>query len=207
MVTSICAAELLCLGIIFSSQLSTSLFRHHVSFPVWCQTVSHTSSIVWWLLVVSTPHKVIQLCLVDGAIGLRIAAQFGTGIPGSRHIGFTLENLLTEPGRRGPCLSCLRLGPLVLCLTPKKDQMERKYGLEGETNILCGGIWDKSFTSKCRLQCRNISQSAAEFPALNRLIMKHWKRTHYRRWFMALTLRLLNSGSSTSIWDHRVWVC
>lgn len=56
------------------------------------------------------PQQVLQVALVDGAVGLCVAAQFGAGVTRSCHVAVALKNLLAVPHRR----PSLRVRTLVL---------------------------------------------------------------------------------------------
>lgn len=65
------------------------------------------------LKLLATPKQAVQLCSVDGSIGLRVAAQSGLRVSGTRNVRVVLEDFLTKPEGR-VCSPSLRGGAWVL---------------------------------------------------------------------------------------------
>lgn len=68
----------------------------------------------WQLLMIRTTlKKTVKFCLVDSAIGLGVAAEFGSRVTSSHHVTVILEDLFAETVRR-PSLPNTRVWALVL---------------------------------------------------------------------------------------------
>lgn len=70
-------------------------------------------NVITWqqlLAVRLAPQQIVQVTLVDSAISLCVAAQFGSRVTCSCHVTVALENLLAKPY----CWPNLRVGTLVL---------------------------------------------------------------------------------------------